>query len=57
MILTSSLITILMIYYTFMFRNYKWQWKSLFVGGGCAIYVFIHSFFLTGGENLVDLVH
>lgn len=45
MILTSSLITILMIYYTLCSENYKWQWKSLFVGGGCAIYVFIHSFF------------
>lgn len=51
MILTSSLITILMIYYTLCSENYKWQWKSLFVGGGCAIYVFIHSFFLTGGEK------
>ncbi|EMG48425.1 EMP70 Transmembrane 9 superfamily member 1 [Candida maltosa Xu316] len=51
MILTTSLITILMIYYTLCSENYKWQWKSLFVGGGCAIYVFIHSFFLTGGEK------
>ena len=45
MILTSSLITILMIYYTLCSENYKWQWKSLFVGGGLQfMYLFIHSF-------------
>ncbi|KAI3404631.2 TMN2 [Candida oxycetoniae] len=52
MILTTSLITVLMIYYTLCSENYKWQWKSIFVGGGCAIYVFIHSLFLVGGERL-----
>ncbi|KAI5955167.1 TMN2 [Candida jiufengensis] len=55
MILTTSLITILMIYYTLCSENYKWQWKSIFIGGGCAIYVFIHSIFLTGGERLGGL--
>ncbi|KAK6464166.1 hypothetical protein DFJ63DRAFT_61945 [Scheffersomyces coipomensis] len=52
MILTTSLISILMIYYTLCSEDYKWQWKSLFVGGGCALYVFLHSLFLTGGERL-----
>ncbi|EGW35371.1 uncharacterized protein SPAPADRAFT_58594, partial [Spathaspora passalidarum NRRL Y-27907] len=52
MVITTGLITILMIYYTLCSENYKWHWKSLFIGGGCAIYVFIHSFFLIGGEKL-----
>ncbi|PYD84125.1 hypothetical protein DNF23_56275, partial [Pseudomonas syringae pv. pisi] len=30
-------------------ENYKWQWKALFVGGGCSIYVFLHSLFLVKG--------
>ncbi|RCK59043.1 Transmembrane 9 superfamily member 1 [Candida viswanathii] len=51
MILTTSLITVLMTYYSLCSENYKWQWKSVFIGGGCAIYVFIHSFFLTSGEK------
>lgn len=51
MILTTSLITVLMTYYSLCSENYKWQWKSIFIGGGCAIYVFIHSFFLTNGEK------
>ncbi|KAI5965689.1 TMN2 [Candida pseudojiufengensis] len=55
MTLTTSLITILMIYYTLCSENYKWQWKSICIGGGCAIYVFIHSIFLTGGEKLGGL--
>lgn len=52
MILTTCLITVLMVYYTLCSENYKWQWKSIFIGGGCAIYVFIHSLFLMGGEKL-----
>ncbi|KAK6203453.1 uncharacterized protein RJT21DRAFT_119617 [Scheffersomyces amazonensis] len=52
MILTTSLISVLTIYYTLCSENYKWQWKSWFVGGGCAVYVFLHSLFLTGGERL-----
>lgn len=55
MILTTSLISILMIYYTLCSENYKWQWKSVFIGGGCALYVFVHSLFLTGGERLAGL--
>ncbi|CAK9440967.1 uncharacterized protein LODBEIA_P48360 [Lodderomyces beijingensis] len=55
MILTTSLITVLMVYYTLCSENYKWQWKSILIGGGCAVYVFIHSLFLTGGEKLGGL--
>lgn len=55
MIMTTSLITVLMVYYTLCSENYKWQWRSIFIGGGCAIYVFIHSIFLTGGEKLAGL--
>ncbi|CAI5759475.1 unnamed protein product [Candida verbasci] len=55
MILTTSLITILMIYYNLCSENYKWQWKSIFIGGGCSIYVFLHSMFLTNGEKLAGL--
>ncbi|KAK6454880.1 uncharacterized protein RJT20DRAFT_98277 [Scheffersomyces xylosifermentans] len=52
MVLTTSLISVLMVYYTLCSENYKWQWKSVFIGGGCAVYVFLHSLFLTGGERL-----
>lgn len=45
MTLTTSLISVLSIYYTLCGENYKWQWKSFFIGGGCSIYVFIHSLF------------
>lgn len=50
MILTTGLISVLSIYYTLCGENYKWQWKSIFVGGGCAIYVFIHSLFFISEE-------
>lgn len=49
MILTTGLITLLFVYYTLCSENYKWQWKALFVGGGCSIYVFLHSLFLVKG--------
>lgn len=52
MLLTTSLFTILMIYYTLCTENYKWHWKSFFVGGGCAIYVFLHSWFLASPKRL-----
>lgn len=55
MILTTALISILMIYYTLCSENYKWHWKSVFIGGGCAVYVFVHSLLLTGGEKLAGL--
>lgn len=52
MALTTSLISILSIYYSLCSENYKWQWKSLFVGGGCAIYVFLHSLLFLGNNAL-----
>lgn len=52
MIMTTALISVLMIYYLLCSENYKWQWKSIFIGGGCSIYVFLHSMFLIGGQNL-----
>lgn len=52
MLLTTSLFTILMIYYTLCTENYKWHWKAFFVGGGCAIYVFLHSLFLANPKRL-----
>lgn len=55
MILTTSLISVMTIYSTLCAENYQWQWKSLFIGGGCAIYVFLHSLMLTGGESLGGL--
>lgn len=54
MILTTALISVLCVYYTLCSENYKWQWRSVLVGGSCAIYVFIHSFFLLGDEALQD---
>lgn len=55
MCLTTSLTSILAIYYTLCSENYKWHWKSFFVGGSCAIYVFLHAlFFLSGDEGLED---
>lgn len=54
MVTTTSLISILMIYYLLCSENYKWHWKSVFVGGGCAIYVFLHSMFLIAGQNLAN---
>lgn len=52
MIVSTALVSVLMIYYTLCSENYKWQWKSVFVGGGCAIFVFLHSLLLVGGKNL-----
>lgn len=49
MVVTTSLISILMIYYLLCSENYKWQWKSMFIGGSCAVYVLLHSLFLIGG--------
>lgn len=54
MILITALISILTIYYTLCSENYKWQWKSYFVGGGCAIYVFLHSLYFLSDEKFTD---
>lgn len=49
MILTTGLITLLFVYYTLCSENYKWQWKALLIGGGCSVYVFLHSLILVKG--------
>lgn len=56
MILTTALISVLTIYYTLCNENYKWQWKSFFVGGGCAIYVFLHSLYFLSDEKFNDFI-
>lgn len=55
MIITTSLLTIIMIYSTLCAENYKWQWKSLFIGGGCSIHIFIHSLLLTANQGLAGV--
>jgi len=47
MAITTSLVTVLMTYYTLCSENYKWQWRSIFIAGGCSIYVFIHAIILS----------
>ncbi|EEQ40538.1 hypothetical protein CLUG_04666 [Clavispora lusitaniae ATCC 42720] len=54
MIMTTALVSVLCIYYTLCSENYKWQWKSFFIGGGCAIYVFLHALYFLKGEKLGD---
>lgn len=55
MLLTTALVAVLSIYYTLCSENYKWHWKSFFVGGASAIYIFIHAlFFLRGDNGLLD---
>lgn len=56
MVLTTALISVLTIYYTLCNENYKWQWKSFFVGGGCAIYVFLHSLYFLSDEKFTDFI-
>lgn len=60
LILTTSLITILLTYYSLCLENWKWQWRSFIIGGcGCAFYVFCHSILFTkfrlGGLTTVVL--
>ncbi|KAH3664375.1 hypothetical protein WICMUC_005760 [Wickerhamomyces mucosus] len=50
MAITTSLVTILMTYYSLCAENYKWQWRSIFIAGGCSIYIFVHSIILSKFE-------
>lgn len=50
MIITTALVTVLTTYYTVCAENYKWQWRSIFIGGGCSIYVFLHAIILSKFE-------
>ncbi|KAH3668156.1 hypothetical protein OGAPHI_001910 [Ogataea philodendri] len=47
MIITTLLVTLLLTYYTLCNENYKWQWRSFFVGAGISIYVFLHALILS----------
>lgn len=60
LVLTTSLITVLLTYYSLCMENWKWQWRSFAIGGvGCAFYVFCHSILFTkfrlGGLTTVVL--
>ncbi|CAR25199.1 Tmn2p [Lachancea thermotolerans CBS 6340] len=46
--LTTSLITVLLTYYSLCLENWKWQWRGFWIGGaGCALYMFIHAILFT----------
>ncbi|AJU87904.1 BCN_G0010080.mRNA.1.CDS.1 [Saccharomyces cerevisiae] len=46
--LITSLVTILITYYSLCLENWLWQWRSFIIGGlGCSIYTFIHSILFT----------
>lgn len=55
MILTTALITVLMVYSTLCSENYEWQWRSVLIGGGCSIYVFLHTLLLASGYNITGV--
>jgi transmembrane 9 superfamily protein 2/4 len=40
MIITSAAVTVLMIYFLLCAENYHWQWRSFFIAGASAAYVF-----------------
>uniref|UniRef100_A0A060T7V6 Transmembrane 9 superfamily member n=1 Tax=Blastobotrys adeninivorans TaxID=409370 RepID=A0A060T7V6_BLAAD len=40
MVSTSAAVTILMTYFLLTSENYHWQWRSFFMSGACAFYVF-----------------
>lgn len=50
MTITTALVTVLMTYYALCSENYQWQWKSLFIAGGCSVYIFVHAIFLSKFE-------
>lgn len=58
MLATCLLMLVLMTYYLLCSENYRWHWRSMFIGGASAVYIFIHSLlmslFLLG--NLPSLV-
>ncbi|ANB11817.1 Emp70p [Sugiyamaella lignohabitans] len=43
MVVTSSTVTVLMIYFTLCAENYNWQWRSFILSGSASIYIFLHS--------------
>lgn len=55
MVILTALITVLMIYYTLCFEDYKWQWKALVIGGSPAVYVLVHLLVWMWLKNLLGL--
>lgn len=59
MIVTTALVSVLLSYYALCAENHKWQWRAVFIGGGCSVYVFIHAIALSkfqlGGFTTVVL--
>ncbi|GMG19124.1 unnamed protein product [Ambrosiozyma monospora] len=47
MLITTLLVTLLLVYYVLCNENYKWQWKSFFLGAGISVYIFVHAIFLS----------
>ncbi|CEP63277.1 Tmn2p LALA0_S07e06458g [Lachancea lanzarotensis] len=46
--LTTSLVTVMLTYYSLCLENWKWQWRGFWIGGiGCATYMFVHSILFT----------
>jgi transmembrane 9 superfamily protein 2/4 len=45
LVISCSEIAIVMTYMQFCAEDYRWWWRSFFVSGGCAIYVFLYSAF------------
>lgn len=55
MIVTTGILSATSIYQALCSENYKWQWKSINVGGSCAIYVFINSLLLLKNYKLTGM--
>ncbi|VEU21176.1 DEKNAAC102067 [Brettanomyces naardenensis] len=47
MLITTLLVTLLIVYLNLCNENYKWQWQSLFLGGGISYYIFAHAIILS----------
>lgn len=43
MVITSSTVAILMVYFSLCAENYHWQWRSFVLSGASSIYIFLHS--------------
>jgi len=45
LVVSCSQISIVMVYFQLCAENYHWWWRSFFVSGGSAVYVFAYSVF------------
>lgn len=43
MLVSTVVVTVLMIYLLLCSENYHWQWRSFFIAGSCAFYVYAHA--------------